>query len=296
MKFIHQSELDKTRWDNLVKLHKADIFSFSWFLDSCSEDWYVLVDNDFKNGIPLPFNKKLGIQTLSPPIFIRNLDAIGDDPGFAARALPEIQKRFVAGHLQVAKKTDDTFSRIRVYQSISEKQVLHTQAKRMLQKSVKNGISIEKTADWRGVLSIIRSELSEKISEFTAQNLQRLENLIISLEREKRMHCYGIYMSGKLEGGMIFMDSETKYIYLKGAANPEAKKAGGMYLCMHDFIDKTLEENKLFDFGGSEVEGVRRFNQNLGGADSQYYVYEWNRAPFWFNFIKRVYHQLKNRS
>lgn len=293
MRFIHQSELDKQQWDALVTFHQSAIFSMSWFLDACAEDWYVLVDEAFQNGIALPFNKKLGVETLSPPIFVRNLDFIGDDPDFGKKALPEIQKKFVAGHLQTVQSVNNFVSYERIHQTIAAKMELHTQAKRMLQKSAKSGMSIAKTADWKSVYSIICSELSEKISEFTPQNLERLERLIINLEKVEKMHCLGIYMHGKLEGGMIFMRSGSGYIYLKGAANPEAKKLGGMYLCMHDFINQMLEAGEIFDFGGSEVEGVRRFNQNLGGKDQTYYVYKWDRTPFWYKGIKWLYHRWK---
>ena len=48
------------------------------------------------------------------------------------------------------------------------------------------------------------------------------------------------------------------------------------------------EKGLLFDFGGSRVEGVRRFNVNLGGKDSFYSSIEWNNAPFWFNWLKKM--------
>lgn len=295
MKFIHQSELDKTRWDQLVDLYQGDVFSRSWYLDACAEDWCVLADADFKNGIALAYTTKLGIRSISPPIFTRNLDFIGSDIEFQKEALLAIVKEFSAGHLQGLHPWNEGNAVMRVFQTVEKDFTPGKQAKRMLQKAIKNGISIELTTDWRAVFEVIQSELTEKISEFNSANLARLNKLIESLEKENRLICLGIYQDEKLEGGMIFMDSPHKCIYLKGAANRAVRDNGGMYLCMESAIQKTIAANQVFDFGGSGIEGVRRFNMNLGGIDQHYYIYSWNNAPWWFNFTKWMYQKWKKK-
>jgi hypothetical protein len=64
---------------------------------------------------------------------------------------------------------------------------------------------------------------------------------------------------------------------------------------MQQAIERTLKEAKPFDFGGSEVDGVRRFNQNLGGIDQHYYIYTWNFAPAWFKLAKRMFQLWKKK-
>ncbi len=301
MRLIHHSELDKQRWDQLVSFHSADVFSFSWYLDACAQDWSVLVDDDFENGIVLPFTVKLGVKAVSPPIFVRNLDFVGEESRtFREKSLQLLQESFKVGVMQLSLPVDrnaqhDSAEHMRIFQVVSDIPVLNSQAKRMLQKATKNGITVAQTSDWKAVLQIIKLELSEKISEFTVENLGRLEKLIASLEKEKRLFCLGIYRNGALEGGMVFMESAGKRIYLKGAAGRETRDLGGMYLCMHESIQQTVAGNRLFDFGGSEVEGVRRFNLNLGGTDRHYYIYSWNNAPWWFNLTKRMYQKWKKK-
>lgn len=307
MKLIHRSELDLKRWDALVEKHAADVFSYSWYLDSCAQDWCVFVDDNFENGIALPFTVKMGIKAISPPIFVRNLDFICNDNNFPARALEEIEKEFPAGHLQLSEPSPlipvdfvecSAIQRgrtERVYQSIQSEVSQNQQAKRMIAKASKNGITVAPVSDWKAVLEIIRTELSEKISEFTSENLMRLEKLVASLEKENRLTCFGILRNGKLEGGMIFMETARKCVYLKGAASKEVRDPGGMYFCMSQKISETIASGRTFDFGGSGVEGVRRFNLNLGGTDQQYYIYSWNNTPWWFRLTKSMYRKWKKK-
>lgn len=306
MRFIRRSELDKDRWDALVEQHHADVFSYSWYLDACAHDWCVLADERMENGIALAFTTRLGVQMLTPPIFVRNLDLIGNDAGFAARAMPLIAEMFGAGHMQVsvpvalplpALPKGKIHTASRTFQAIDRgaEVRINQQASRMLKKAVKAGYSVQSTGDWRGVLEVIRRELPGKITEFTPENLGRLEKLVASLEKEEKLSCFGIYKDNVLQGGMIYMDSADKRIYLKGAANREARDAGGMYLGMQGAIEEALLKGKAFDFGGSEVEGVRRFNHNLGGTDRSYYIYTWDRSPGWFRLIKTIYRKWKKK-
>jgi hypothetical protein len=303
MKFIPQAQLDKTAWNKFVSNNCSNHFSHSWYLDACAADWCVLIDDDWKNGIALPFACNLGIENITPVIFGRTLDFIGDDTNFQSKALEEIQKRFKIGRLQTEKKIDLHEAKPpvkivvteKVHQIIDFEIILGSQAKRMLKKAAKSELIIQETNDWEGIIAIAETELSAKISEFNEANLKRLRNLTKALSDSNQLLCMGIYEGEILSGGMVFAIAPSVNLYLKGAALPEAKKNGGMYLCMHTFIQKTLAENKVFDFGGSSVEGVQRFNYNLGGKDNSYYIYEWDCAPWWYHFSKKMYHFIKRK-
>lgn len=295
MNYIEHSDLVIDQWNQLVDEKQAEIFSYSWYLDACTDHWAVLVDDAFENGIAIGYVTKLGQRLISPPIFVRNLDFIGEDLNFRKKALDYIMQHFQFGHLQSVQEWPLQSQKQRVFQQVEGDIALGSQAKRMIQKARKLGFEIVVTEDWKSVLAIIREELSAKISEFTSENLSRLHNLVSNLALNERLTCFGIFSDGKLEGGMFFMETNTKRMYLKGAARKLTRDSGGMYLCMHHAIQEAIQAQKKFDFGGSEVDGVRRFNQNLGGIDQHYYIYDWNKTPFWFKWSKQLYQQWKKK-
>lgn len=293
MKFIEHTELDKVKWDKLVSENDLNPFSFSWYLDACASNWCVLIDDDWKNGIALAYTSHLGIENLSPALFGRTLDFIGNDSSFQNHALVKIKNRFKVGQLRTSKPIPSLAEKTKIHQVIETEMNLGSQAKRMLKKAQNSKLIIQETKDWQGILAIAEQELSSKISEFNPQNLKRLRNLAQALSVAGKLFCFGIFENGELKGGMLFIKSEKINLYLKGSALPETKKNGGMYLCMHDFISQTLAENKTFDFGGSSVPGVQRFNNNFGGTDALYYVYEWDDAPWYYQIVKKMYHLIK---
>ncbi|MGY8927293.1 MAG: hypothetical protein ACKVJC_08360, partial [Flavobacteriales bacterium] len=80
---------------------------------------------------------------------------------------------------------------------------------------------------------------------------------------------------------------------LKGTVTEEVKKNGGMYLALNSAIETADSNNKVFDFGGSRISGVKKFNSNLGGEDISYYFLEENKAPLWHKVISKIYFLLK---
>ena len=291
MQFIHHSQLDKSKWDDLVSRKEGNFYSLSWYFDACSADWMVLADDNFENGIALNFTQKLKVSFLHPPIFVQVTDFAGNDEHFRTEALLLLKERFKTGILQLNSPITGAVYRTRIRQFLSGEPVLNTLSKRMLKKAEKQGITIQKGSDWKEIFPVISQELSGKISEFTPENLKRLQQLIAAAEKKDYLLTYGILHAGELKGGMLFFETDNRIFYLKGAASEEMKKSGGMYLCMNTCITEALTKHKMLDFGGSEVPGVKQFNNNMGGTDDIYYVHEWDNTSFLYKMIKGLYHR-----
>ena len=83
-------------------------------------------------------------------------------------------------------------------------------------------------------------------------------------------------------------EAKNQLLYVKGTVDAETKSKGGMYLALNAAINYAKEKNLKFDFGGSNVEGVKRFNYNLGGVDATYFMHVQNNGPVWFKLAKII--------
>ncbi|MNY52863.1 hypothetical protein D3C86_1885730 [compost metagenome] len=84
------------------------------------------------------------------------------------------------------------------------------------------------------------------------------------------------------------METDSTVLYLKGTTTEEAKKSGGMYKLIFTAIEYAHAGQKTLDFGGSNVESVRRFNLNFGAEDVVYSQLSWNNAPLWWKLVKKI--------
>jgi hypothetical protein len=299
LKLVERPHIDCEKWDNLVKSNSTNaVFSLSCYLDAVAEHWCVLVNDTYTAGIALPYTIRLGIKCCYTPIFVRYVTFFGLEESTRTTILECIQEHFPVGQLCVSHSAIFPASAASdfVYQVITPSSPisLNTQAKRMLSTYSKADFTRIETADENPLFDIISRELPQKIASINTTSLRLLKQLITALKQHNLLHVMMVENGNNIpEGGVFLVRFNTSLLYLKGAFSAEAKKKGTMYALMHQSIQSAQADGLHFDFGGSRVEGVRRFNTNLGGEDCAYTMVEWNNAPWWFNQLKKLKIKIK---
>ena len=286
MKIVARNNINETKWNELVELTQdSSFFSYSWYLDATAEDWCAVITADYSFGIALPFTKRLGVETLYTPIFIRYIEVLGT-PLLMVQAQEIIKERFRNFNISTKQKIFGVGYDQFVYQVIKRntQRTLGSQAKRMLKKAAKNELLVEQSNNYSAVLNVVTSELKDKIHGINRSSLLALEKLFMAAKNNGVINVYRITD----DGGIVCLENENGVLYLKGTVTPEIKSNGGMYLALNEAIQKTITTKRNFDFGGSRIPGVRQFNRNLGGTDEVYFHYKIDNAPFWFKFARRI--------
>ncbi len=291
MKIIQREHIDIQKWNELVSSSPCNsVFSLSNYLDAVAENWCVLTDDDYSKGIALPYTVRLGIKVVYTPIFVRYLEWFGDEIENLETIKAIIQNEFQQGQLNsninFENKNSDEF--IFQISEIQEEQVINSQAKRMLSKFDKAGFEVDLNSGVEEILKIINSELPQKVSSLNDKSLTSLYVLVKSLKNNQLLKVVAVKRENTIVGGLFLVEFNQSLLYLKGAFTPDSKKEGAMYGVMQYAIELAKAQNKRFDFGGSRVEGVRRFNVNLGGKDVTYHSFEWDNSPLWFKIVKRA--------
>ncbi|TNE53560.1 MAG: hypothetical protein EP338_11090 [Bacteroidetes bacterium] len=287
MKFIQSYELNRERWDGLVNVH-GHLRQSSWFMDICAKKWCALVNEDYSKGLALAYNEVLGKKILYPAIYTRSNEPMGFDIGDLEALLDLLRKEFHIASFQTEVTLESLGTGVergaKNFQ-VTDQIDLNQQAKRSLKKAEKNGIEVKKVA-WKQGFHLIGEELGSKVTELNEENLERMQLLLSELEQREILMCQGIFQEAELRGVMYYIEYKNKRLYLKGACQKAVRDVGGMYLAMERAIGESLENGRYFDFGGSNLDGISRFFKSFGATDRNYHVYEWNRAPKWFNLLR----------
>ena len=298
MKLIYRNEIDLEKWDALVRSKSgAAVFSLSSYLDAVAENWCAFVDEKYSKGIAVPFTVRLGVKICYTPKFITYLEWFGAQKSDFSEVTTCLKVHFPQGFFSILSASDSNSSDQFVCQVIPLKPdvVYNSQANRMFSKFDKANLKLEYLQEEKTILEIIRKELPAKVASLDAKALDSLGVLLAELKKEGLLKTLAVTENGEIVGGLFLVDFNESVLYLKGAFTKESKKNGAMYGAMKFFIENTRNEQKIVDFGGSRVEGVKRFNLNLGGVDRMYSYYEWNHAPIWFNVLKSIKNLLKGK-
>ncbi len=291
MKFISSKDLNKQKWDDLVSENKGKSFSYSYYFDSNSKNWGAFVNEDYTKGIAIAYNKIFGVEIIYPPIFGKYFQFFGVNSTEISELLSRIQSRFKIATFHTVENIEADFKKFKLqekkFQIRDSSGKINTLSKRMVKKAETNGIEILETP-FEEILPIINAELIFKLKNIENGVYEKLEKLLHVLSEKKLLISKGIFENGILVGGLYFCETKTEILYLTGVAEESARTNGGMYLCMNSLIEHSISENKIIDFGGSDIENIRRFYLSLGGIDVNYFAISWDFSPFWFKALRKL--------
>lgn len=291
MQLIDSEKLDKQTWDQLVKQHDGSVFSLSTYLDATADHWAVLFNEDRSGGMVCPFASKAGVSVLYNPFFHRYTEWIGNNRPNETSLLAALQEHFRVADLQWRGTHLNGVDRI--HQIVTSEQLKYSQqAKRMLKKSA--GMVVREAFLPEQLLTLLETELSPRVAGIDAFSLARLKQLVLAFHNNG-LRQYNLYNNENWCGGIWVIEFGATTLYLKGTTTTEAKNSGGMYFLMQTAINHALESGADFDFGGSNAEGVRRFNKTFGASDCTYSQVQWNNAPLWWKTVKTLRQKWNNR-
>lgn len=286
MKIIPRADIDIDKWDQLVAKKANGLHSFSWWLDAIAENWSIYTDESYSCGIALPYTRRAGMKVLYTPIFSECLEVISEFPkdDFNEAILEEFEVIETGFNVPILKLDFEEH----VSQILTTKEPYKKLANRMLKKALSYEFIVKEVDDFLPVFRIIESELIGKVNSINEVSLAKLKNAITIAEQQGFIKVISVFKSNEIVGGLILLENDSVTYYLKGACTKDAREAGGMYAAMDYSIHRTLEKGKLFDFGGSRVEGVRKFNKQFGAEDIFRPYYSYSNAPFWYKASKRL--------
>ncbi|MNU98942.1 hypothetical protein D3C71_890630 [compost metagenome] len=241
-----------------------------------------MYSDDLKSGMACPYVVKGGVSVLVTPFFNRFMEWVGE-PVSEEELIKTLKSKFQVADLQVGKG----FSlNQRIYQRLEPGMLkLNQQAKRSLNKAKE--FSVTQEVNIPVMMELLQTELANRIHGISAATLPILEKLVLGYENS-RLGQFSLYQENQWLGGIWILETDSTVLYLKGTTSEEAKKLGGMYKLMFTAIEYANSKEKSFDFGGSNVESVRRFNLNFGAQDVAYSQLSWNNAPFWWRTLKMI--------
>ncbi|MCE2711328.1 MAG: GNAT family N-acetyltransferase [Cryomorphaceae bacterium] len=286
MKLIPKEEIDREKWDVLVKRFARGIHSYSWWLDEISESWCVYSDSEYTQGIALPFTERAGVKTLYNPIFSEYSEWFGEVENI--ESLQNIlTSNFDRGIFGMENHELELEKEMFTVQRLTNKKPYSKMALRNIKKATEFGFELVWGDDFDLVFKCIETELRDRATGMTKLNFARLKKALIQADKRSFLKILGIRKEGVLCGGILFLESRNLFYYVKGAVNSEFKSKGAIYLGMDAGIQYAHEKELEFDFGGSRIEGVRRFNLQFGGEDVIRPFYTFNSAPKWYNLLQK---------
>ena len=288
MSWISRAELNDEKWNQLrLNTQNASVFSSLTYLDAVAQDCMFFVVGDYAAALACPFFERLGVKTLYTPVFCRYIEWLGDDSLVPNDLKNQLQEQFKEADIYIKSDLLGGGESL-VFQELNSL-ALNTQAKRKVKKARTNkGWELRWEVPLDAALERIENSLMGKFATLKKEDFNTLRSLCRDLDEQHVLEVVGLYEKNYLQGALIFIREVGRTLYLKGASSQDVKQKGGMYFMMESGIKEALARGDVFDFGGSRIEGVRKFNFSFGGKDYGYFRYSWSNGPIVYRILKKL--------
>ena len=285
--YIENKDIDFKKWNCCVanSINRL-IYGFSWYLDVVCDDWDALVYNDYEAVFPLPKRKKWGVEYVYHPFFCQKLGIFSKTTLEIESFLNCIPKKFK--YLELNVGSSDSFV---VHENSNYELVLLKTVESQFSKNTVRNISKAKASNLSLVsnispeqhISLFNTNLSKLgISQKDLDVYIRLCYILISNNTGKIYAVFDEY-NNLVASSLIAIDGQRIY-YLNGAANQQGRNIGASHWMVSEIMKNY--PRKIFDFEGSNIEGVARFYAGFGAKKTSYPTIKINRLPFYLKWIK----------
>lgn len=303
IRFLKNSQIDYSKWDEVVDLSpQGKIYYYSWYLDLIHPYWNACVLGDYEMVFPVLDKKKFLISYVITPIFIQESGVIAKDDNKVevssfVRCLSHSQSiqymnLFLSpgNYLNQSKNFKIHFRKAQqislnqTYDSIYTSYSNHL--KRNLRKANKNKLKLVYDENGDSVVDFFKLNRGGQLKELSEIHFVILKKLFKTIIDNNKGKVISVYHNDVLIANAFFIFSNNQVIYFKGSSNKIGRNLSAMHFLMDEVIKSNVSKSNFFDFGGSNIDSIARFNYNFGAEDYSYPVYKENRLPFFLKWIK----------
>lgn len=306
IRYISHHDIDKEKWNSCIEASSNGIvFAYSWFLDATSDKWDAIVMDDYEAVFPITKKTKFGISYFFNPIFALQLGIFSKkilNDELVQQFFDQIPKKLRLidislnfGNLineSIIKQGFEIFDRKSQFIDLKESyedisKSYSTNLKRNLSKAKKNKLKLVSSDNVENVIDIFKENRGKSLSEITIEQYDNLRSIINELIDKKKALIFECWLNDDVIASACFSITNNRIIYIKGGSTPKGRELCAMHLLMDNIIQSNSSSDLIFDFGGSSIDQVARFNYSFGARDYNYKRLYRNNLPFFVKMLKK---------
>lgn len=297
--YLKNKDINKQKWDDCIEnaVNKR-IYAFSWYLDIVCPGWDALVMGEYEYVMPLSWKKKYGIRYVYQPFLTQHFGVFSDHEltcEIMNSFIDNLSGKFKFIEININKEIGLNSNNMTIKPMINYELNLnkpHSEiykgynkgTKHNINKAIKMGCVIKDIADKDTFIPFITSY--SKIS-FRARWLDTLKSFFNYVIENGHGKAYGVYVGNELSAVSLILETKLRSIFLMSASSQKGKDSGAISLLLDTYFKQYSDNEKVFDFEGSNIEGIAYFFKSFGAERKEYYRLKINKLPAILKLLKK---------
>ena len=297
---LHSSNIDHAKWDSKVSAATNGlIYSKSVYLNTLCDSWYGLIVNDYDVIAALPYRKKGFIAYWYTPAFIQQLGFIGAINNELAIELINVLKskcaygtillnfanQQLAAIVATQQKLNYTLDLTPAFSAI--KNSFRKDLQKNIEKATQHLFEYTNSISFKIAIEMYKTNHGKELKNICNKDYNNFE-IICGLLHTTELKCFTRAIIDKdqqiLAIVIILQDSKRLYNILN-TSTKEGKSKQANHLLYNYLLKEFAEQNLVFDFEGSSIQGIRAFYASFGAKEEKYFTHHYNQLPFPFSLF-----------
>lgn len=286
--YVKRKQLDVEKYDNCINsASNTRIYAYAFYLDIVADHWDVLVLDDYKAVMPLPWRRKYFIHYIYNPCWTQQLGVFSNlhvDEKMIRKFLKRIPKKFLKvavqfnsendiADLPMEKRTNYILDLSLRYNQLY-KGYKEVRRRRTDLHNIRNDIILDFDGELEDLIEVFKENNRHTIVE---EDYRKLRSVVHFLKTAKGVN---IVMAkdplGNLLGGAVFLIEAKRITYLFSSNTKLGRASNVMTLVIDAIVKKYARSNQILDFEGSMIPGIAFFFKSFGAKKEIYKVYTKN--------------------
>jgi len=282
IEYVKRVALDVSKYDNCIENSmQSRIYAFSWYLDCVADNWDVLVLDDYKAVMPLPWKRKHGIKYVTQPYFCQQLGVFSldeIDENLTTQFIKTIPKKFLKIYLQFNSDTflENSFDKRKNYiLSLNDSyENLFKSFNKGRKHAVKNAEKHNLIIKTVSVDALIELQKENYNYSLNTEQIQRLKNLSQEIIKRNSAFILGVFDNDIFLGGGFFIKTKYRITYLFSSFNDTGKLKQAASFLISETIKKYEKTTTLLDFEGGSIKSIGSFFKSFGAQKEYYFLFK----------------------
>lgn len=296
--FLEREQIDVNAYDTCVtnSIH-FEIYALSWYLDiTTNNSWCVLVLDNYKAVMPLPYRKKIGIRYVYQPFWSLQLGVFSSKKIDISIFIKEIEKHFSYAELRLNPGNSEfklhsdfenkTKQVLKVSRHFSIDQ-FRKDRKKDLRKAAESNLIFKRTTSSVNLIKLYKESIGNRIQKLSASDYINLENLICACLSKEKGAIFEVYADKEVVATAFILLYENKATILASATDLQNRSNGANTFLLTQIIHYYKNQILEFDFGGSSIPSIASYFKSFGAETINYPFFKINNLPFPIKFLKR---------
>lgn len=299
--YIKRKDLEVEKYDACIENSlQSRVYAFSWYLDIVADNWDVLVLDDYKAVMPIPWKKKYFIRYVHPPLWLLELGVFSLDATINFQTFFKTLShtfRFVESRLNTDSEvvTNSGFLESKQMQVVSLEQgydAVFNNYRKDRKKDLAKANKLDLTEKWKdsavNLITLFKNNVGKRTPNIQESDYIILKKLMTICIEKRVGEVLSIYDNENhiVASGFFLKHKKTVTILVSSTDFKNRKNGANTFL-----IDKAIQEYEkdfdIFNFGGSSMQSIAKYFLSFGGNSLNYQQIKLNTLPFLFKLFKK---------